>query len=243
MEDNRFFRPTVIYGRRLRPQWDWLVDRLTPGGAFGLEITTLLAIIAVSAFIVVAYTEIILGNGGPTPGDTRAFDFADFIRTDWLNDIAKVITDLGSTAVIMVLAGTTAAVLILKQKYAEVAVLLLSMVAIFFGVDILKETVDRPRPTGGLVSFTNASFPSAHAAYSVFYVWLAVTIAVRLRPDMIRKTALVLTGIAITALVGLSRVYLGVHYVSDVNAGWALGAFCFAFFAVTALLAVQLRKT
>jgi membrane protein DedA with SNARE-associated domain/membrane-associated phospholipid phosphatase len=243
MEENRFFRPTVVYGRRLRPQWEWLVDRLTPGGNFGLEITTLFSIIAVSAFIVIAYTEIILGDGGPTPGDLRAFDFVDFVRTGWLTDIARVITDLGSTGVITVLTGATAAVLILKQKYAETAVLLLSTIAIFFGVDFLKDTVDRPRPTGGLTDFANSSFPSGHAAHSVFYVWLAVTIAVRLRPDMVRKTALVLGGIAVSALVGLSRVYLGVHYLSDVNAGWALGAFCFAFFAVAALLAGQLRKT
>ena len=134
-------------------------------------------------------------------------------------------------------------ILYAARRYAELAVLLLSPVAIYVGVDLLKEGVDRPRPTGGLTGFSSASFPSGHAAHSVFYVWLAVTIAVRLRPDMVRKTALVLSGIAVTALVGLSRVYLGVHYLSDVNTGWALGAFCFAFFAVAALLAGQLRKT
>lgn len=243
MERNRASRPLVELGRRLRPQWDFLVARLTPGGTFGLEVTTLCAILAVSAFIVIAYSEIILGDGGPTPGDLTAFDFADVIRTGRLDDIAKVITDLGSSTVIIFLTGVTAAVLIIKEKWTEVAVLLFSTVAIFFGIDILKEAIDRPRPAGGLVSTADASFPSGHAAHSVFYVWLAVTIAVRLRPDMVRKTALVLSGIAVTALVGLSRVYLGVHYLSDVNAGWALGAFCFAFFAVAALLTSQLRKT
>ena len=243
MEDNRVFNPLVKLGRRLRPQWDWLVARLTPGGSFGLEVTTLLAIIAVSAFIVIAYTEIIVGNGGPTPGDTTAFDFVDRIRTGWLVDLAQVVTYLGSTPVILALTAITGAILYAYRKWTELAVLLLSTVAIYIGVDLLKEGVDRPRPTGGLTGFSNASFPSGHAAHSVFYVWLAVTIAVRLRPDMVRKTALVVSGIAVTALVGLSRVYLGVHYLSDVNAGWALGALCFAFFAVAALLTNQLRKT
>ncbi|MBK5231755.1 MAG: bifunctional DedA family/phosphatase PAP2 family protein [Thermoleophilia bacterium] len=243
MECNRVTRPLVGLGRRLRPQWDFLVARLTPGGTFGLEVTTLCSIIGVSAFIVIAYTGIILGDGGPTPGDLNAFDFVDLIQTTWLTDIAKVVTDLGSSTVILFLTAVTAAVLIIKQKWAEATVLLLSTVAIFYGIDILKDAVDRPRPTGGLVSYADSSFPSGHAAHSVFYVWFAITIAVRLRPDMVRKTALVLSGIAVTALVGLSRVYLGVHYLSDVNAGWALGAFCFAFFAVAALLAGQLRKT
>ncbi|MGK2932566.1 MAG: bifunctional DedA family/phosphatase PAP2 family protein [Solirubrobacterales bacterium] len=243
MEENRLSAPLVGFGRRLRPQWDFLVARLTPGGTFGLEVTTLCAIIAVSAFVVIAYTEIILGNGGPTPGDTTAFDFVDRIRTGWLVDVAQVITDLGSTPVILAVAAITGTYLFATRKYSELAVLLLSLIAVYVSVDVLKEAVDRPRPTGGLTGFSNASFPSGHAAHSVFYVWLAVTIAVRLRPDMVRKTALVLSGIALTALIGLSRVYLGVHYLSDVNAGWALGAFWFAFFAVAALLAGQLRKT
>jgi undecaprenyl-diphosphatase len=51
----------------------------------------------------------------------------------------------------------------------------------------------------------------------------------------------VLGGIAITALVGLSRVYLGAHYLSDVNAGWALGIASYALCAAVGLVAVQLR--
>ena len=243
MEGNRLSAPLVTLGRRLRPQWDWLVARLTPGGSFGLEVTTLLAIIAVSAFIVIAYTEILFGNGGPTPGDTTAFDFVDRIRAGWLVDIARVVTDLGSTLVILVLTAITGTILYAYRKWTELVVLLLGTVAIYIGVDVLKDAVDRPRPAGGLTGFSNSSFPSGHAAHSVFYVWLAVTIAVRLRPDMVKKTALVSSGLAVAALVGLSRVYLGVHYLSDVNAGWALGAFCFAFFAVAALLTSQLRKT
>jgi membrane protein DedA with SNARE-associated domain/membrane-associated phospholipid phosphatase len=242
MEDNRAGRWLLNLGRRLRPGWDWLVARLTPGGTFGLEVTTLLSILAVSSFIVVAYTEIILGDGGPTPGDLTAFDIADTIRTGWLIDLAQVITDIGSTPVILGATALTGAFLYAGRKWTELTVLLLATITVYTGVDLMKEAVDRPRPTGGLTGFSNASFPSGHAAHSVFYVWLAVTIAVRLRPNMARKTALVLGGIALTGLIGLSRVYLNVHYLSDVNAGWALGAFCYAFFAVAALLIVQLRK-
>ncbi|HEV7563192.1 MAG TPA: phosphatase PAP2 family protein, partial [Solirubrobacterales bacterium] len=79
--------------------------------------------------------------------------------------------------------------------------------------------------------------------HSVLYVWLAVMIVLRLRPGMARATAVVLGGIALTALVGLSRVYLQVHYLSDVSAGWALGAAAFSLCAAIALVISQVRQT
>jgi undecaprenyl-diphosphatase len=106
----------------------------------------------------------------------------------------------------------------------------------------LKAEVGRPRPEGGLVDTSGSSFPSGHAAYSVFYVWLTVTVVVRLRPGISRGAAIVTTGIVIAALVGLSRVYLDVHYLSDVNAGWALGAAAFTLCATVALVVTTLRQ-
>jgi membrane-associated phospholipid phosphatase len=101
--------------------------------------------------------------------------------------------------------------------------------------------VDRPRPTGGLVDTSGSSFPSGHAAYSMLYVWGALTVVVRLRPGISRGTLIVAAGISLAALIGLSRVYLGVHYLSDVNAGWALGASSFALCAAIALIVTRLR--
>ncbi|MFN8160652.1 MAG: bifunctional DedA family/phosphatase PAP2 family protein [Solirubrobacterales bacterium] len=241
MEAHRATARLTALGRRLRPQAQFVWDRLTPGGSFGLEFTSVLATLAVGGFVLVAYTVIVGNDPGPTPGDRTAQDIVDSIRTPWLTEIAKGVTLLGSPGVVWPLSLAAAFVLAWNRRWWELGVLAGGMVLIVLGVHAIKDAVDRPRPLGGLVSADGSSFPSAHAAYSTFYVWLAVTTVVRLRPGMARGAAVVSAGIGLAAAIGLSRVYLGVHYMSDVSAGWALGASAFSLCAAIALVVSQLR--
>jgi undecaprenyl-diphosphatase len=242
MEGHAATRWIVLLARRFRPQLLFLWGRVTPGGTFGLEFTSLMAILAVAGFVLVAYTVIVSGEPGPTPGDTTAIEIAERLSVGWLTDVAKAFTQLGSSAVVGTLAFISAALLVARRRWAELGVLLTGAVLIVVGVHEIKDAVDRPRPPGGLIDVSGSSFPSAHAAYSTFYVWLAVTIVMRLRPGMARGAAVVSAGIALTALVGLSRVYLNVHYLSDVSAGWALGATAFSFCAAVALVIATVRQ-
>ncbi len=242
MEGHWATRWIVALARRFQPQLSFLWDRVTPGGTFGLEFTSLMAILAVAGFVLVAYTVIVNGDPGPTPGDVTAMEVAERLRTGWLVDVAKVVTALGSAAVALPLAVVCAAALAARRRWAEVGVLVVGAGLIVLGVHELKAAVDRPRPGVGLVGVSGSSFPSAHAAYATFYVWLAVTIVMRLRPGMARGAAVIAAGIVITALIGLSRVYLGVHYMSDVSAGWALGIAAFSFCAAVALVISTLRQ-
>jgi undecaprenyl-diphosphatase len=227
--------------RRLLPQLRFTWRRLTPGG-LGLEFTTLIATLSVALFVLIGYGLLVSGDGGPTPGDSQAIDIVDSLRTAWLTDVAKVITALGSTAVLVPLTVLSAAVLAWRRRWPEFAVLLAAVVIMLIAVPVIKELVDRPRPGGGLVDAPGAAYPSGHAAHSVFYAWLALTVAVRVRPGWRYGTALVATGVALTALVGLSRVYLGVHYLSDVSGGWGLGVSCFAGCAAIAMVVTHLRN-
>jgi undecaprenyl-diphosphatase len=242
MEGHVATRWIVSLTRRFRPQLLFLWERVTPGGTFGLEFTSLMAILAVASFVLVSYTVIVNGEPGPTPGDTTAIELAERLGAGWLTDVAKAFTHLGSSAVTGLLAFVAAALLVARRRWAEFWVLVAGAVMIFVGVHEIKDMVDRPRPAGGLIGASGSSFPSAHAAYSTFYVWLAVTIVMRLRPGMARGAAVVAAGIALTALVGLSRVYLGVHYLSDVSAGWALGAAAFSLCAAVALVISTIRQ-
>jgi undecaprenyl-diphosphatase len=239
MEGHRATAWMVALARR--PQFRFLWDRVTPGGTFGLEFTSLMATLAVSLFVLVAYTVIIGGDPGPTPGDETAIELVGHVQTEALTSVAKVVSFLGSGAFTWGLALVCGALLAWRRRWTEFWVLLAGMTITQVGIVELKDAVDRPRPPDPLASSTGSSFPSGHAAHSVIYLWLAVTIVLRLRPGMARATAVVVAGLVLTALVGLSRVYLNVHYLSDVSAGWALGAAAFSLSAAVGLVVSQVR--
>ena len=227
--------------RRLLPQLRFFWRRLTPGG-LGLELTSLIATIAVSSFVFVGFALIVSDDAGPTPGDSEAIDLVGKLSGAILTDMAKVFTELGSTAVLIPLTVIAAAVLGWRRLWTELVVLVVAVTIILIAVPVAKEIVDRPRPAGGVVEVSGSSYPSGHAAHSVFYAWLALTVAIRARPGWRYGSALVVAGLVLTVLIGLSRVYLGVHYLSDVSGGWALAVLAFASCAAVALVVTHLKR-
>jgi membrane-associated phospholipid phosphatase len=240
MERRPWLRPALAFGRRLRPQARFLWQRVTPGG-LGLEFTTLMAILSVGLFVLIAFWSIVSGDPGPTPGDETAYDVANDIRMGWLDGLAEAITWLGSLWVVGPLALIAAVVLARKRRFMELAVLVAGMVVIVGMSDAIKGWTDRPRPPGGLVEVSGSAFPSKHAAYATFYSWLAITVAFRIDPGITRRSLLIVAGLAATAVIGLTRVYLNVHWLSDVTSGWALGFSAFAAAAAIALLVTHFR--
>jgi membrane protein DedA with SNARE-associated domain/membrane-associated phospholipid phosphatase len=235
MDQHAALRPLVALARRIEPQARFLYRRLTPGG-LGLEFTSLLAVLSVSLFVLIGYASIVSVDPGPTPGDEAAFEVAADLEATWLTDVSKVVTAFGSSTATLALAALVAIALAARRHWREVVVLAVAVAIVHLAVPALKDAIDRPRPLGGLVETDGSSFPSGHAAYAVIYPWLAVTIAVRLRPGMTRASLLIVAGIAVAAAIGLSRVYLRVHFLSDVSAGWGLGVSAFALCAIGSML-------
>jgi membrane protein DedA with SNARE-associated domain/membrane-associated phospholipid phosphatase len=240
MERRRGLRPILGLARRVQPQFAFLGRRLTPGG-LGLEFTTLLAVLSVGLFVLIAYWSVVAGAPGPTPGDQTVYDAANDIQVSWLTDIAKVITYLGSGWVVFPLAAVAGIVLAVRRKWMEFWALALGMTLTATLVPEIKALTDRPRPPDPLISVGNSGFPSGHAAQATLYTWLAVTFALRVVPGITRRSLVIAAGIAITALVGLTRIYLRVHWMSDVSAGWALGVSCFSGVAAVVLVIGHIR--
>jgi len=241
MEQRPVFRNVLALGRRMAPQAKFFWNRLTPGD-LGLELTTALAVLAVGSYVVIGYAVLTGDNPGPTPGDQTAADFVDSLRAGWLTDVAKVITALGSSFVIAIVTVVTAVWLARSRHWPEFFVLTIGVFALLVAPQAVKDIVDRPRPEGGLVGAAGSAYPSGHATHAVVYSWIALTIALRLRPAMSRASLLIAAGLLLTVSIGLSRVYLGVHYMSDVNGGWALGASIFAFLSFVAIIVGYFRQ-
>lgn len=224
--------------RRLVGPLEFAWNRLTPG-ELGLELTALLSFVAVGSFAFFGYV-IVLQDVATTPGDLRAFDVTESLRSDLLVDLARGVSWLGSAAVTWIAVVLAAAGLALAGRRMEAGVLLAGMALTILGVHVTKDAMDRPRPEGPLASSSGASYPSGHAAYAVSWVALAVA-ALRVRPRVL-NVAVPVVAIAAAVLVALSRVYLHVHYLSDVLGGAGLAVMCFGTCGIVALVIQHLRQ-
>ncbi len=225
----------------MRPQARFLYERLTPGG-LGIELTAPLAALAVGSFVFFAYAIVLSGDPSPTAGDQTAIDIVDSIRAGWLTEVAKVITALGSSVVVIPVTLVAVVAFARGGHRTEMLILIASMLIILFGSHEAKAIVDRPRPPDPLVPTEFSSYPSGHAAHSVLYAWLAIAATLRLRPGWSGGAALLTAGIVLTALIGLSRVYLNAHYMSDVFGGWGLGVSAFAIATVITVVVGHFRQ-
>jgi membrane protein DedA with SNARE-associated domain/membrane-associated phospholipid phosphatase len=240
MERRRILRPLVQLGRRLRPQFDFLGRRLTPGG-LGLEFTSLLAALSVGLFVLIAFWSVVVGDSGPTPGDQTAYDAVQDLQAGSLTDFAKVVTALGSGWVTYPLATIAGIVLALRGKWMEFWALAIGFTLTAALAPEIKAWTDRPRPPDPLISTSGSAFPSGHAAQATLYTWLAITFALRVVPGITRRSLVIAAGIVLTVLIGLTRVYLRVHWMSDVSGGWALGVSCFSAAAAAVLVIGHIR--
>ncbi|HET8976494.1 MAG TPA: bifunctional DedA family/phosphatase PAP2 family protein [Solirubrobacterales bacterium] len=235
MQRRPALRPVLALARRLRPQAIFLWRRITPG-QLGLEFTTVVAVLSVSLFVLISYWSTVGGDPAPTGGDRAALDFSNEIRMGWLNDVAEVVTLLGSGWALAAVALAAGIALAVARRWLELFVMLAGVAVVAVLPEPIKEWTERPRPADPLTGASGYAFPSGHAAHSTIYTWLAITLAWRISPAITHRTALISVGIALTAMVGLSRVYLRVHWLSDVSAGWSLGFSGFAAAAAVALV-------
>lgn len=144
----------------------------------------------------------------------------------WLEETVLAVTALGGYPLIVLALAAVAGLLVVTRRYGAALYAVLSVGSGALVSHLLKIHYARPRPdlVAHLDVIHTASFPSGHATVSTLAYLTLAALAVRFAADRwVRVYALALA-VFVAFIVGLSRVYLGVHWPSDVAAGWALGA-------------------
>ena len=153
-------------------------------------------------------------------------DSSDPIGPPWLEEAARDITGLGSYAVLGLVFLSVIAYLLMSRERATALWVSASVIGGVLLSNALKFAFARPRPE--LVTHAarvfSSSFPSGHATLSaVTFLTLGALLASTHESQPIR-VFFIGVAVAITIAIGVSRVYLGVHYPTDVLAGWCIGA-------------------
>jgi undecaprenyl-diphosphatase len=201
--------------------------RLSPSGALGLTLTIQLGLLALGGWAFGTVLQDVLGRGDVARFDRPITSYVVDHRTAWLTIAMRAVTTLGSTAVLIpVIAVTGASFKLRRGTWTPLALLAIAQLGSIALYDTVKVLVARPRPAVGhlVATATGYAFPSGHATQAVA-VWGAI--ALLLIPTVSNRTGKIAGGAAaavIAMLVGVSRVYLGVHWSTDVLGGWALGA-------------------
>lgn len=208
-----------------RFSWRWLISREgRPVAAF--------ASLAIVLFLALRFASE-LAEGEQLALDKilllalrRPDDPAQPIGPAWLRHVMIDMTALGSTSVLVLIVVLATSYLLAIRRRLVALILVASIAGGALLNVLLKLSVARPRPdlVAHLVKETTLSFPSGHSANSAtIYLTLAILLATTQTRSRVRWL-IIICALLITMIVGLSRVYLGVHWPSDVVAGWAVGA-------------------
>ena len=232
-------RPRVAsLARRYQSPLRFLGDRVRPGNALGLALTAQLAVLGAAGWAFGILVQDVVGGDDAARLDLPIVRYLAEHRTAWLTTTMRDITWVGSTVVLIPLVLAIGIEAHRRTRtWTALTQLVLSLGGAIALYELIKPLVGRPRPhVGQLVSTaTGYAFPSGHVTQTTA---VAVTLAIlgaRLTFSWPHKVAIWLIAVLVCLAVGFSRIYLGVHWPTDVLAGYALGALWAALCALALL--------
>jgi membrane-associated phospholipid phosphatase len=214
-----FWRRDRIPGRP-----GWLAARCRTGAPTGLALTAAVLTLATSAWSLALVTFSVVHHTGLARYDPRVLAFVTGHRAPWLTSLAKVLTWLGSTVVlwpVAIIAGL--GLWRWRRRWLPAVLPALALAGAWAGSLLIKGLVGRPRPPVAdmLTVVHSRSYPSEHAAQALA-TWGMLALML-MAGRSARARVLLAAGAALIAfVVGLTRLYLGAHWMTDVLGGWAL---------------------
>ncbi|HSH37830.1 MAG TPA: phosphatase PAP2 family protein [Chthoniobacterales bacterium] len=225
---------------RVVPQharWRWerhvrfLQARLSPQGYMGLHLTVGVAVILLSGW---CFTQLAgeIAEGDLARLDEGAVAFVQSYANPAVTQAARIVSSFGSVAFLTVASFVAAAVFLWKRWFDAILGLALTMLGGSLLNVLLKQLFQRQRPVfeTPLVNLSTFAFPSGHTmGATLFYMFIAAVVAYAMKSRRIRVLAFG-SALVLVAMIGMTRIYLGAHFVTDVVgaivAGVAWLAFC-----------------
>ena len=217
--------PVAMVRAKFPSQSAWLARRIDTDSPRGFVLSLTAVAGATCGWIFVGLTQDVIAREEAVLSDPGVTRFVVDHRTAWATGLMKGVTWLGSNAVLIPLVVAFGAYLLLRKRDWRAAALLVAALA---GANawyrVVKPLVGRNRPpeTLHLISVSGFAFPSGHATAAIA-VWGAVAVVLSAGRTSRQKVAIWFGAGLISTLVAVSRVYLGVHWWTDVVAGAALG--------------------
>lgn len=203
----------------------FLVARFTPGEYLGLHLTVGILLSAGALWLLGGVTEDVVNHDPLTLFDVTVMQWFHAHATPLGDRIFVAITDLGSPVAVGAIAVVVGTVLLIRRRWVLLAAWTTALVGGGLLDEVLKITIRRPRPpyAASFLHRFSFSFPSGHSIGALLaYGMLAYLLMLRLRHRGAR-VAVIFGTATLILVIGFSRIYLGVHYFSDVVAGYAAG--------------------
>ena len=223
---------------RLAPVLRFVRRRFARGVPYGLGFTAAFAFVAAALWGFVAVVDAVTDGDDLARLDSRAHD-ALYQMFGASREFGLAVTWFGNNATLWVLVILTALGLVLARRYWSAFRVVFASGLGGLVVVGLKALFARDRPLEQVVAATGYSLPSGHAFAATVFYGMMVYLAFRLTERAWARALAAVAGLAVIVAVGLSRVYLNVHYLTDVVAGWLSGGA----WLVASLLLIDLVET
>jgi undecaprenyl-diphosphatase len=230
----RFERQLSFLGRRLRPR-----------AAFGLSVTLALAGVGVVGWAFGIVVEDVISRNDLAGLDGTVYRYLLEHRDPGLTTASKAMSVLGGTAVLTALTMAIAGIVWWKtRRPRDLMAPALAVAGSWALVEAIKVAVQRPPPpvTDMLAGTPGFAFPSGQATRSAACLLTLAFVVNGVLPSWRSKVVVVAAAFSVSTLIGLSRLTLGVHWLTDVLGGWALGTLWFAVVVVITEVAASLQR-
>jgi membrane-associated phospholipid phosphatase len=183
------------------------------------------AVLTLLGAVILGLADGAIEGGGLASIDPIVWRWAIDHRTPALTTVAITVTEVGSTVSMGIIASITVLVLWFNGRRGNAVLVAVVSAGAGLLVTVGKATVGRERPPEEyrLVTETNESFPSGHALASAAIIGVILVVVVPLIASTAWRVTLIAGGVLFVLAIGWSRIYLGVHWATDIIGGWVTG--------------------